>query len=91
MFKEQKENMENNFAMVKRSAWNKPPKIVQRNEQDEASAATANTKDMEVNVLEEKMQAMDQRVQNIDPARHHDAREFNAQINSLKQEVQEWK
>lgn len=88
--KEQKKNMENNFATVKRSAWNKPLKVV-RHEQDEASTATANTKDMEVNALEEKMQVIDQKVHNINEARHHKLIEFNAQINSLKQEVQNWK
>ena len=86
--KEQQKNMETNFAPVKRSAWNKPPKIV-RHEQEEASAATANTKDMEVNVLEEKVQAMDHEINNINQAQHQANRELNAQINSLKQELQE--
>ena len=52
--KEQQKNVEINFAPVRRSSWNKPPKIV-RHKQDEAFAATVNTKDMEVNALEEKM------------------------------------
>ena len=61
---EKNQNIQKNFTLTRKSVWKQPPTFVRHTAQDEASAATANTKGTDVNALEEKLQAPEQQANN---------------------------